>query len=101
MLGGQLPSTVLQACKLRALASVPRPILQHLFALSTAIHPRVAGGPFQAAENDRVHVWATGFLAFGLLSLLPPLAATALLFMTLGELAIAFSTVVIDGVAVD
>ena len=42
-----------------------------------------------------------GFLAFGLLSLLPPLAGTALLFMTLGELAIAFSDVVIDGVVVE
>ena len=41
-----------------------------------------------------------GFLAFGLLSILPPLAGTALLFMTLGELAIAFSDVVIDGVVV-
>ena len=42
-----------------------------------------------------------GFLAFGLLSILPPLAGTALLLMTLGELAIAFSDVVIDGVVVE
>ena len=42
-----------------------------------------------------------GFLAFGLLGILPPLAGTALLFMTLGELAIAFSDVVIDGVVVE
>ena len=44
---------------------------------------------------------AAGFLAFGLLGVLPPLAGTALLLMTLGELAIAFSDVVIDGVVVE
>ncbi|CAK0783008.1 hypothetical protein CVIRNUC_006203 [Coccomyxa viridis] len=42
-----------------------------------------------------------GFLAFGLLSLMPPAAGSALLLMTLGELAIAFSDVVIDGVVVE
>ena len=50
-------------------------------------------------QNCGTHI--AGFTAFGLLSILPPLAGTALLFMTLGELAIAFSDVVIDGVVVE
>ena len=36
-----------------------------------------------------------------MLGLLPPLPLPSLLFMTLGELAIAFSDVVIDGVVVE
>jgi hypothetical protein len=44
--------------------------------------------------------WA-GFVAFGLLGVLPPSGFSALLLMTLGELAIAFSDVVIDGVVVE
>jgi hypothetical protein len=42
-----------------------------------------------------------GALAFGMLGTLPPQPLLSLLFMTLGELAIAFSDVVIDGVVVE
>lgn len=44
---------------------------------------------------------SAGALAFGLLGALPAAAGRALLLMTAGELAIAFSDVVIDGVVVE
>lgn len=52
---------------------------------------RVRGRPLTCA----------GASAFGALSAVPPGPAAALAFMTLGELAIAFSDVAIDGVVVE
>ena len=46
-----------------------------------------------------IHVTCSGAAAFGLLCALPAAPLPALLLMTAGELAIAFSDVVIDGVA--
>ncbi len=68
---------------------------------ATALLPSLPYQNLQRSKIARKVVGMLGFLAFGLLSILPPLAGTALLLMTLGELAIAFSDVVIDGVVVE